>query len=186
MAASAAPAAPSDVALAATRADPQEAVPSPVFEPSWQLPTPREALASLTSAPPAAFAPAPRPTAGPERPGVLGQPAAPGAATSDARETGPSAGAPEATSGPAASLAAPVPPEAAAYAAEATSVDDAEEDMGWEDPPAIGPDGRGPWLDGPDAPWGTAPSEAGRRAVIALVAGTVVGIAAAAAKLFLL
>jgi hypothetical protein len=85
------------------------------------------------------------------------------------------------------SLAAPVPAAAAAYAAEATGAgQDEEEDMGWEDPPEIGPDGRGPWLDGPDAPWGTAPSRAGRRALTAGAWGLGLGLAAAAVKLFLL
>jgi hypothetical protein len=83
------------------------------------------------------------------------------------------------------SLVAPVPAEAAAYAAEATSAGE-DEDMGWEEPPEIGPDGRGPWLDGPDAPWGSAPSAAGRRGLIAGAWGIGLGLAAAAVKLFLL
>jgi hypothetical protein len=83
------------------------------------------------------------------------------------------------------SLAAPVPVEAAAYAAEVTSAAD-EEDLGWEGPPKIGPDGRGPWLDGPDAPWGAVPSRPGRRALIAIGWGAALGLAAAAAiKLFM-
>jgi hypothetical protein len=84
---------------------------------------------------------------------------------------------------PGASLAAPVPAEAAAYAAELTVDDD---DMGWEGPPEIGPDGRGPWLDGPDAPWGTAPSEPGRRALVAGAWGVGIGVAVAIVRLFLL
>jgi hypothetical protein len=89
--------------------------------------------------------------------------------------------------GPAESLAAPVPAAAAAYATEATEPADSEaEDMGWEPPPPIGPDGRGPWLDGPDAPWGTAPSGSGRRAIIAGVIGLVAGLVVAAIRLFLL
>jgi hypothetical protein len=81
-------------------------------------------------------------------------------------------------------LAAPVPAEAAAYAAELTADD--VEDMDWEGPPEIGPDGRGPWLDGPDAPWGTAPSQSGRRAIIAGAWGLGIGLAAAIVRLFLL
>jgi hypothetical protein len=83
------------------------------------------------------------------------------------------------------SLAAPVPAEAAAYAVEATGPEE-DEDMGWEEPPKIGPDGRGPWLDGPDAPWGSAPSGAGRRALIAGGVGLGLGAAVALARLFLL
>jgi hypothetical protein len=81
-----------------------------------------------------------------------------------------------------ASLAAPVPAEAAAYAAEMT----ADEDMGWEGPPEIGPDGRGPWMDGPDAPWGSAPSQPIRRAVVAGAWGIGIGLVAAIVRLFLL
>jgi hypothetical protein len=61
-----------------------------------------------------------------------------------------------------------------------------EEDMGWEGPPEIGPDGRGPWLDGPDAPWGEIPSKAGRRTFFALAGGLLGGVAIAALKLFVL
>jgi hypothetical protein len=92
-------------------------------------------------------------------------------------------GTPEAAP-PVGDLAAPVPAEAAAYAAEATA--DEDEDMGWEGPPEIGPDGRGPWLDGPDAPWGTAPAQSGRRALVAGAWGVGVGLAFALVRLFLL
>jgi hypothetical protein len=85
---------------------------------------------------------------------------------------------------PPADLAAPVPAEAAAYAAEITA--DEEEDMGWEGPPEIGPDGRGPWLDGPDAPWGTAPGQSGRRALVAGGWGAGVGLLVALVRVFLL
>jgi hypothetical protein len=81
-------------------------------------------------------------------------------------------------------LVAPVPAEAAAYAAELTAGE--EEDMDWEEPPEIGPDGRGPWLDGPDAPWGTAPSQAGRRALVGAAWGLGLGLVAAIVRLFLL
>jgi hypothetical protein len=81
-------------------------------------------------------------------------------------------------------LAAPVPAEAAAYVAELTA--DEDEDMGWEGPPEIGPDGRGPWLDGADAPWGTAPSQAGRRALTGAAWGVGLGVIAAIVQLFLL
>jgi hypothetical protein len=79
-------------------------------------------------------------------------------------------------------LAAPVPAEAAAYAAEATA--DEDEDMGWEGPPEVGSDGRGPWLDGPDAPWGTAPAQSGRRALLAAGLGAGIGLVVAIVKLF--
>jgi hypothetical protein len=56
-----------------------------------------------------------------------------------------------------------------------------EEDMGWEPPPVIGPDGRPPWLDGPSAPWGTAPGHGLRRGLVAAASGiglgAVVGVA---------
>jgi hypothetical protein len=68
---------------------------------------------------------------------------------------------------------APVPEAAAVYAAEITAPE--EEEIEWEGPPEVGPDGRGPWLDGPDAPWGQAPSGAGRRAVTAVIVGVVLG-----------
>jgi hypothetical protein len=89
-----------------------------------------------------------------------------------------------ATALPPPALVAPVPAEAAAYAAEMMADDD--EDMDWEGPPEIGPDGRGPWLDGPDAPWGTAPSESGRRALLAGAWGIGIGLAIAFVRLFLL
>jgi hypothetical protein len=85
---------------------------------------------------------------------------------------------------PVADLAAPVPAEAAAYAAEVTA--DEDEDMGWEGPPEIGPDGRGPWLDGPDAPWGTAPAQSGRRALVAGAWGVGLGVVFTLVRLFLL
>jgi hypothetical protein len=75
---------------------------------------------------------------------------------------------------------APVPEAAAAYASEATADD---EDMEWEGPPEIGPDGRGPWLDGPDAPWREAPSKAGRRAAIAVAISLGAGLAIAAIRM---
>ncbi|MDR3359846.1 MAG: hypothetical protein LBO20_04205, partial [Bifidobacteriaceae bacterium] len=65
----------------------------------------------------------------------------------------------------------------------ATSGVEEDEDMGWEDPPEIGPDGRGPWLDGPDAEVGSAPSEPGRRALMAGLWGVGLGLGAAVVKL---
>ncbi|MDR1441459.1 MAG: hypothetical protein LBJ02_03590 [Bifidobacteriaceae bacterium] len=73
----------------------------------------------------------------------------------------------------------------ASEAAAAPSGVPGDQDMAWEAPPQITADGRGPWLDGPDAPWGSAPSHAGRRALKALVWALAIGAAVAIVQLFL-
>lgn len=58
-------------------------------------------------------------------------------------------------------------PEAEAEAeAEAPELDP---DVNFEPPPEIGEDGQAPWVDGPDAPRGSAPSFFGRRLVVTLL-----------------
>jgi hypothetical protein len=60
-------------------------------------------------------------------------------------------------------------------------VDDGE-DIAWEPPPAIGPDGRMPWLDGPPAPRGEIPDRPVRRGLLAIAAGVGLGLAVAAGQ----
>jgi hypothetical protein len=43
-----------------------------------------------------------------------------------------------------------------------------------------------PWLDGPDAPWGEAPSFAGKRALSALALGGGIGLAVGLLRLLVL
>jgi len=65
-------------------------------------------------------------------------------------------------------------------------VDGDDDDMGWEGPPEIDDDGRGPWLDGPDAPRGRVSSRVGGRVAVAVGSGLLIGAIVAVLKLFVL
>jgi hypothetical protein len=81
----------------------------------------------------------------------------------------------------------PEPESAGLGAPEAAAVPVVEddEDLGWEGPPAMLADGRGPWMDGPPAPWGHAPSRAWQRAGVSIVLSLLIGLGAGLAYHFL-
>jgi hypothetical protein len=87
-----------------------------------------------------------------------------------------------------AELETPLQPTLLAQPAEGTTsaADEGDyEDLGWEGPPPMLPDGRGPWMEGPPAPWGNAPGRAWQRAGVAVSISVLLGVGAAVAYHFL-
>jgi len=94
--------------------------------------------------------------------------------------------------------AAPGPTEEAGWGVPSTELNNVDQteapdhapdndgELAFEPPPEMGEDGQPPWMDGPDAPRGSAPSFFGKRLIWALLSVVALGALATAVLLFVL